>query len=298
MPEIYFNKTKDFIYRNCVRRVENKRLEKKLPQIALCRDDKTLVSYFFNCKLTSNNQYLVTKKLLDYTSDIIGSRTGAVPIFEFENIHEVLWGNDKEFEDNLSTIFSLLVFDILDSSTKDKDFLEYVLCDNIIYSKYFSFRNIKDKYNVSLLENFAVYDELVNDQHMSNYLDIAIKYLYHKPAFHSKFKEIFLFFTKSHDDYTHIDDRLYKEFIPNLYELLDNYKPTATSLGIRVKNLIDTDIIKAIEQIDALKNNPDFLNTPEAELNKQIVNASSTYICKLEDIALSSENSGVYFYGW
>lgn len=62
--------------------------------------------------------------------------------------------------------------------------------------------------------------------------------------------------------------------------------------------IIHTDIIKAMEQIDALKNVPDFLNTPEFKLNKQIINASSTYICKLEDIALSSEATCTYLYGW
>lgn len=298
MAEISFDKTRDYIYRNCVERVDNKRKEKGLPQIELCRDDKTLVSYFFNCKLTSNNQYLVTKKLLDYYSEKTGCVSGAVPIFEFSNIHEVLWGNDIEFNDNLFTIFSLIIFDILNSSYKKKDFLEYVLCDNIIYSKYFSFRNIKNKYNVTLLENFAIFDEMVDDQHMSSYLDTAINYLYNKPDFRRKFSDIFLSFTNLHDDYTHIDDRLCKEFIPNLYVLLDEYSPTDSSLGIRVKTLIDTDIIKAMEQIDALKNVPDFLNTPEFKLNKQIINASSTYICKLEDIALSSEATCTYLYGW
>lgn len=243
----------------------------------------------------TNHRY---KKLLDYSSEITGCVSGAVPIFHFNNIHEVLWGDDTEFNDNLFTIFSLMIFDILNSSNNRKDFLEYILCDNIIYSKYISFRNIKNKYNISLIENFAIYDEMVDDQHMANYLNIAIKHLYNKTNFQEQFREIFISFTRLHDDYTHIDDRLCKEFIPNFFVLLDNYKPTNTSLGIRVKTLIDTDIIKAIDQMDALKNVPDFLNTPEFKLNKQIINASSTYICKLEDIALSSENLGIYLYGW
>lgn len=298
MLEINFKKTKEYIYKSCVNRVDKKRKELKKPQIDLCRNDKSLVSCFFNCKITKNNPYLVTKKLLDYYSDETAERTGAVPAFKFSNEHEVLWGNDEEFDKNLFSIFSLIIKDILDSSCKEKEILEYTLSDNIIYAKYLTFYKIKKVYDISLLKSFAIWDYMVDDIHMNNYLETAINHLYNKPDFMEKFKKIFLVFSKRYNDYTHIDKRLYKHFIPEFKLLLEEYKPTNSSLGIRVKTLIETDIIKSIEQINTFKNNSEFLFSSEFQINKEIINASSLYITKLEKIADTCEQTGIYIYGW
>lgn len=300
MEHINFNLTKNFVYQKCVERVEKKRTDQDTvkPQIALCRDDKSLVSFFFNCKTGPNNKYLVTKRLLNYHNNKTNEDYGAVPVFGFKDEHEVLWGNETEFNQNLFTIFSSLIKDILDSQSSKKDYLEYILSDNIIYAKYLSFHQIKEKYQVSLSENFAIWDYEVDEKHMIKYLDIAIQYLYDKPHFKEQFKIVFLTFTNLHDDYTHIDERICKELLPDLYNILEKNKPSATSLGIRVKTLIETDIIKALDQLDALKYNSDFLHTPEFKINKKIINASSKYICDLENIALSALNSGVCSYGW
>ena len=268
------------------------------PQIALCRDDKSLVSYFFNCKIGTNNKYMITKRLLNYKNNETGELSGAVPVLGFKNEHEVLWGDMVEFRSNLFPIFCLLIKDILESDNECKETIENTLCDNIIYAKYSTFRAIKDTYDISLLENFGIYDESVEDRAMNDYLEIALMHLYHKSMFEASFERIFLSFTKRYNDYTHIEKRLYRDFLPDLLSLLEEYKPSSSSLGLRVKTLIETDIIKAIDQIESYKACSDFCDTAEYQINKRIIDASSQYIVKLERIAQQSYTNGTYIYGW
>lgn len=300
MQCIAFDSFKQYIFRKCVDRVEAKRLSQDpvQPQIALCRDDKSLVSFFFNCKTGTNNKFLVTKRLLNYKSNETGELSGAVPVFGFKNEHEVLWGDMLEFRSNLFPIFCLLIKDILESDYEHKETIENTLCDNIIYAKYSTFRTIKDTYDISLLENFGIYDESVEDHAMNEYLEIALMHLYHQNKFEASFERIFLSFTKRYKNYTHIENRLYRDFLPDLLTLLEEYKPSSSSLGLRVKTLIETDIIKAMDQIDEFKKNSDFCDTPEYHINKEIIHASSQYIVELEKIAQHTYDTGTYIYGW
>jgi hypothetical protein len=74
-----------------------------------------------------------------------------------------------------------------------------------------------------------------------------------------------------------------KDFIPHLSHLLENYLPESDSLGLRVKTLIKQDVIKIIDQLKAM--DAGNTNSRLFEINKQIINASSLYITKLEEIA-------------
>ena len=169
--------------------------------------------------------------------------------------------------------------------------IENTLCDNIIYAKYSTFQKIKDQYDFSLLRNFGIYDDSVEDHFMHEYLEIAINHLYHKDGFEKSFEKIFLSFTENYKDYTHIDDRLCKIFLPDL--LLEEYKPSSNLLGLRLKTLTEADIIKAKDQIDAY-NNSDFCNTPDFHLNKEIIRISSPYIVEPEKIARKTHKSSTY----
>lgn len=142
-----FKNTKEYIYEKCVRRVESKRLSLSPvpPQIALCPTDKSLVSCFFNRKLTQNNKYLVTSRLLDHYESASGTRTGAVPAFGFNDIHEVLWGSLEEFDQNLFDIFSAIIKDLIQSDYEHLALIDVTLCDHITYSKYSTFYRIKKK---------------------------------------------------------------------------------------------------------------------------------------------------------
>ena len=308
MSELEFTLTKQFLYQKCVKRVDKKRVELNKPQIDLCRNDKSLVSNFFNCNPSSNNKYLITKRLINYETDEIfyengkkirkksGIKTGAVPAFNFKDEHEVLWGDEDEFYENLYSIFSLLITDIIHSKHESKEIIDYTLCDNVIYAKYSSFYKIKKEYDISLLHNFGIYDFMVNDQNMNSYIKIALADLYNKPFFEPKFRSIFLSFTQKFNDYTHLDKRILKHFIPELILLFKEYRPSNDSLGIRVKTLIEKDIIKAYEQISTINCYPEYQFSAEYEINKKILHASSTYICQLEEIAKLVEVCGINSY--
>lgn len=281
MQIIDFKLFKDYIYKKCVERVEKKRLSETpiKPQYSLFPDDKGLVSKFFNCKIGPNNKYLIPKRLLN--SEIDGIRYGAVPVFNFTDEHEVLWGDTEEFNNNLPSIFIFLLVDILNSKSDLSSLIEDVLCDNIIFAKYYSLFLIKDIYDISLIKYFAVPDEMVDKNHMNKYLKIALNHLYNRPNFETKFRKIFLNFTYDKNSYTHIDERLTNEFIPELIPLLKEYLPTEESLGLRVKAIINSDMLKVIDQLDGN------IKSSEFKINKKLINASSTYITELEKIAYS-----------
>lgn len=69
-------------------------------------------------------------------------------------------------------------------------------------------------------------------------------------------------------------------------------------MGLRVKTLIETDIIKAINRLQVLSSNSDFCSTQGLLLNKELIKASSQYIVGLEEIALHSYKTEIYIYGW
>lgn len=285
MNKTEFSLLKNYIYSNCVDRVENRRLSEDpvQPQYALCPNDKPLVSNFFNKKLGKNNKYLVTKKLLSMYSDNTEELTGAVPVFGFTDEHEVLWGDDEEFLDNLYDIYIRLFIDLLNSNSVHNALIKMVLCDNIIFAKYSTLYDIKHKYKISLLDTFAVRDEMVSKENMNTYLKIALKHLYERPKFKDYFYEKFYKYTFLYKDFTNIDDRLMKHFVPDLVKLLESYTPQPQSLGLRVQTLISYDLIKVLDQLDETCN----LSSKEYELNKKIIHASSLYISSLEDIAFS-----------
>lgn len=135
---------------------------------------------------------------------------------------------------------------------------------------------------------------MVENEVLNEYSEIAIHHLYHKTHFEDSFKDIFLSFTRKYNDYTHIDDRLCKDFLPLFLSLIEKYKPSSNSLGLRVKTLIETDIVKAIVQIEAHNSNSDFCATNEYHLNKEIIRASSQYIVELEKIARHAYETGIY----
>lgn len=70
-----------------------------------------------------------------------------------------------------------------------------------------------------------------------------------------------------------MNDLIEKKFLP----LMEKYKPNASSLGLRVKNLIYEDL----SYCAALVCNR---NIDNSNYRKQLINASSDYIIRLEKI--------------
>lgn len=280
--KIYFKLTLTTIYANCIRRVSQKMGDKK--KFSLCEDDPSLVSNFFNGKVTSNNPYLITKKLLDYHSNQSGERIGAVPVLKFKNEFEVLWGSTEDFEQNLFPIFYCLIKDILNSNyknphTENQLLIQNVLCDDITFAKYYSFYQLKETFQLlSTLPYFGIHDELISPDLMGDYLLIAIDHLFQRENFKESFSSIFKAFISKHanTDYKHIDSRLETYFLPKLLTLLKMYIPSHTSPGVLMKAHIDNDFLKAIYLMH------DIASPSEQIAYKELVQYSSNYLTILE----------------
>lgn len=287
-----FPKTRDYVYHKCVERVDERRKAQGKKMIDLCPDDKSLVSHFFKCHTTRNNPYLITKRLLNVNNEEQGVY-GAVPILGFKDEFEVLWGNDEEFSTNSYDIFKSIVMDIFNSKSKEDykkedldiiDTIETVLCDDITFAKYSTFFHLKEKYQVSTIKYFGILESSISITSMSQYFEDALRYLYHKDDFGKSFEKSFYKFTRKYKNYKYFDKRLYEEYvIPKLIPLFKKFMPTSASLGLRVKRLIEDDISKMIEQIPALHTSKESSST--FMFNRKIINASSEYIVKLEEIA-------------
>lgn len=276
-----FDNTIKGFYQACTKRVDARRKQMKLPQIAVYRKDKSLVSHFFHCKTTKNNPYLITKEFIN-GKDEAGIPIGCIPILKFKNEIEVLWGTDNEIQRNLPVIFLNIMQDLLKCESKDVIDVNAVLYDYVPYAKYSTFYTIKHRDNISLLTNYGIYDETVSTFNMALYQHRAINYLYSKDDFRNSFESTFCQFVKETLTFTKIDKALENNYIkPIFIPLLEKELPSETSLGLRTKILIENDISKAKNLIlQANKHHTE----PSSELIKMLINASSTYIVKLEEI--------------
>lgn len=280
---INFDKTRNYVYKKCVERVKKRLEEHKLPQITICPADKSLVSDFFNIKCTANNPYLINKRLIESDTEKSG-KTGVIPHLKFKDAFEVLWGDEKEFNQNLLPLFTCIMTDLVSTNFEYSDIIETILCDHIMYSEYSTLLHIKGKYNISLLKYYGVLDSAVSAENMERYLLASLNLLYSKENFKELFSESFYTFAYKYKDYKNFDERLEKKYIiPTFIPLLKKYMPDYNSLGLRVKKLIEDDLLYMIEQIDLYS--PNYESSKEFQMRRQIVNASSSYIMALEEIA-------------
>ena len=279
--QTFFKLTLTTIYANCIRRVSQKLGNKS--QITVCEEDPSLVSFFFNGKITPNNRYLITKKLLDFHSNELGAKIGIVPTLKFQDNFEVLWGSKDEFDQNLFLIFYCIIKDILESNyehphIENRLLIQNVLFDNVTFAKYYSLYQIKRAYKLSsILPYFGVNDNLISPSSMGTYLLIALDHLFQKENFKESFSSIFYTFAKERNDYMHLDRRLEQNFLPNLFKLIEHYKPTSDSLGLLVKSHIDNDLTRSIY----LLNNTVSSNAQQIAY-KELIKQSSQYLAVLE----------------
>ncbi len=109
--------------------------------------------------------------------------------------------------------------------------------------------------------------------------DNALEFLYKKckEEFCKNFEE----FAEDNDSFHMLNNTIKKDLIEKRFlPLMENYKPDDSSLGIRVKNLILEDLSYCASLVCNHK-------TDNPEYRKQLINASSNYILRLERIQTS-----------
>lgn len=276
-----FNNTVSYIYGNCISRVKNRLNELNVPQYSICPEDKSLVSRFFTGTLTKNNPYLITDKLFSNT-DKAGKKCGFFHTLGFNSYVEVLWGNNQEFKRNLPCIFRNIMIDLLENNSEHGIEMELLLCDYVQYAKYSTLSQIKERDNISLLKYFSVYNDTVSPINMFIYRERALNFLFSKKEFSNCFEDSFSKFANDTLTFTKINQSIVSDFIfPVFIPLLKNNLPSSDSLGIRVKNLIENDLAKTKVLIDPITSS---YSNSYKELARMIINASSAYIIKLEEI--------------
>lgn len=282
-----FIRTVYYFYGSCIQRVDQKRIEKGFTQKQVYdTDDASLISNFFNMKCTKNNPYLLTDKLLGYInnrtehavneSDI---KVGILNTLDFNSVHDVLWGTDIELKQNLPLIYRNIMSDL---SFYYRDFaptIENILCDYIPYSECITFSNIKKTQNISIKQYFGIEDESISSLNLQIQRERALLHLYSKTTFRTSFESSFIEFANRTESFTKIDKKLENDYImPIFIPLLKKHISDDSSLGLRVKKIIENDLILVLNSTLTSE------DISDKTFRQALINASSEYIAKLENI--------------
>lgn len=274
--------TTNFIFEKCSERISNKYHEKKVRYIDIYPSDESIICRIIKNSRSKNNRYLLTDKVMRDSSN----QYGIIPILGFKNEYEVLWGTNEEFQSNLLHIFRRIIYDLSDMPDYGIN-IDTILCDYVSFAKYSTYAKCilpSLRAHLPIMPYYGIYPEDIGSN-LVNAKNSAIDFLYSKPNFKKEFNESFSKFTQSTLTYTKIDKAIVKRFVqPHLIPLLKKYAPSGDSLGLRVKNIIEHDLSQSKDLILAYEENRTLLNS---EYKKALINASSSYVVKLEEIQKS-----------
>ena len=269
----------EFFYKKASERVKIKVLKSNKTHAEIYPPDKKQISYIINNTRTKNNRFLITdavihnfcldKKRCEYID------CGLIPNLEFKNEKELLWGTDEEVKSYIEDLFVLLWDEVSNKNSKYIIDTESYLCDYIPYAKYSTYWNLLYS---SENQSLAITYGILEDDVISN-IDItrknAVKYLYRRC--YTDFYNTFMSFAESTPSFHKIDKVFKESFIEQLFiPMLKKYEPNASSLGLRVRDLIKTDISHCSSIINKTEKNPLYFSS--------LIKASSNYILALEEI--------------
>ena len=139
-----------------------------------------------------------------------------------------------------------LIRDILDNNSPYNDIINYSLFDHINYAFYKTIYDLKIKYNVeNTITTFGILETCFTPNTGALYasLNNAILHLYCKKGVADSFKMIFTRFAETQFSYKYFEKHIEKALLPELKnKLFSTYIPNEKSLGLRVHQLIKTDI--------------------------------------------------------
>ena len=176
-----------------------------------------------------------------------------------------------------------LIRDILDNNSPYNDIINYSLFDHINYAFYKTIYDLKIKYNVeNTITTFGILETCFTPNTGALYasLNNAILHLYCKKGVADSFKMIFTRFSEKQFSYKYFEKHIEKALLPELKnKLFSTYIPNEKSLGLRVHQLIKTDIKKAIwlSSTDGKFNN-------KINFERSLVKITSRYITELQKL--------------
>lgn len=270
----------DFFYERASKRVKDKVVQSKLTAKQIYKPDHKQISRIINNKRNRNNRFLITDAVIQ--NSVVNPETGKYESYglieklEFKNEKEILWGTDTEINNYIFDLFKLLFTIVSDANAPYNINRDLFLCDYIPYAEYSTYWNIifspQNKYPAIA---YGIYEDSIISG-IDSARDNALLFLYKKckKEFHSSFDK-FATETKSF----HKIDKIFKEnFIEKIFiPMLNKYTPDSSSLGIRVRDLILSDLSHCASIVYR-----DF--QAEHTYKTNLINASSNYILALEKI--------------
>lgn len=265
----------DFFYEKASSRIKEKVTLSGLTHREIYKPDSKQISWIINNNRTKNNKYLITDAILGCT-DTNREETGLLYKLSFTNIKEILWGTDEEIIGYLFDLFKLLWNEVTKESNSCQIDKELFLCDYVPYAKYSTYWNILfNPQNIFPAIAYGIREDTVLEN-IDSAREDAFRYLYSKCK--NDFTSIFINFANDTNSFHKINKVFRQKFIDELFiPMLSNYKPDTSSLGLRVKNLIESDLLFCAPLV-CLK------VKPENNYISNLISASSEYILALEKI--------------
>ena len=267
----------DFFYSKATNRIKIQyEMAHRPKQRDILPTNPKLLSYILNCKTTAkNNPYLITDGAIyallesDY--------------FQFNDESEILWGTEEEILSYLEDLFIKLWQEYIPAYPEIIE-SEYYQCDYLPFAKYLVLNNAIVKENNEFLE---VLFGISKDEILSNYtneFNKSIKYVFKRNE--NWFESEWLDFVSKTKTFTKldklIDSFVSEKFIPKLFA---NKPSEKSSLGIRVKNLLESDLSVKDKEIRLWG----FENLEE-KIKSELFKASLAYVDELERIFKMQNN--------
>lgn len=271
-----------FFYDRASKRIAERISQTELKHADIYKPDHKQISRIINNERNKNNRFLVCDAVLSnqYKDDETGKyiKCGLLETKElhFRNIKEILWGTDAETSMYIYDLFLLLWNEVNSSPTPYNIDAELYLCDYVPYAKNSTYWHILfspgNKYP-ALFYGIRE-DTIIEDIDASR--DKALLFLYSNCK--SDFLTFFQSFTEAQLSYHKLDKTIKDILLPAFINILEAHKPNSSSLGLRVRDLINADLSHCASMVA----NKDF-QAYYVQLNL----ASTNYILELEKIQQS-----------
>lgn len=274
----------EFFYKKASRRIRKQVEKSGKKHSEIYKNDSKIISKIINNHRMRINRFLITDAAISSSyfdrDENALIPTGLLHNLDFINEKEILWGTDEEIKHYLPELFKLLWDELPDKDSAyqiDKDFIlwDYVpYAENSVYYKVLS----NYEYNYSFLGLYGKSDVavLVNQE---KFKQEALEFLYLKCA--KRFAKIFNNFSSETVSFKKIDKVFKEQFIETMFiDLIKHNIPEEkTSLGLRIKTIIETDLVQSADLI--IKHS----ETGQIdEKKKKLINAASTYAFMLKEI--------------
>lgn len=267
----------DFFYSRATKRIKAQYERAHQPKYCdILPSNPKLLSYILNCKTTTkNNPYLITDGAI-YA--LLNS-----DYFQFNTETEIPWGKEEEIDLYIEDLFFLLWEEYISSSLEINS--KYYQCDYLPFAKHLAIKNAIVNENNEFLEvlfQTSKEDILLNDKTISYE---AIKYVFKKNK--EWFKTEWHNFASKTTTFTKLN-KIIDSFVSDIFvpKLKDNFPSENSSLGIRAKNLLESDLSVKDQEIKIWG-----WNNLDEQIKYELFKASLSYVNNLEQIFEMQNNN-------